>query len=393
MNDKNLRAEELANKLFNKTITPEEELELNSWYNQHLDNEVEIPQDFAASEEEHRERILEAIKEGIGKRKVVRLWPRIAVAAAAVAAIVFGVYFFNPSRQSRLDVGNTGSAQYANDVAPGKNGATIKLASGKVIQLSGAKAGVVIGDDLKYNDGTALSGLQPSLPEGERSKVQNLTASTARGQTYQFTLPDGTRVWLNADSKLEFPSSFVKSNTRNVKLVGEGYFEVAKDKSHPFIVETDLQNIEVLGTHFNVNSYADEPDTRTTLLEGSVQVTPKQASAKAQVMKPGQQAILDKRFDVQLKEVLDLERIIAWRAAGGDDPGSLVFENDALDEVMRRISRWYDVTVEYRGNVKKDIRFSGVVRRDVPLSRVIQLLETTQSIEFKIEGRRLIVMN
>jgi ferric-dicitrate binding protein FerR (iron transport regulator) len=185
----------------------------------------------------------------------------------------------------------------------------------------------------------------------------------------------------------------VKSNTRNVKLVGEGYFEVAKDKAHPFIVETDLQNIEVLGTHFNINSYTDEPDTRTTLLEGSVQVTPKQASAKARVMKPGQQAILDKRFDIQLKEVLDLESIIAWRAAGGDDPGSLVFENDALDEVMRRISRWYDVTVEYRANVKKDIRFSGVIRRDVPLSRVIQLLETTQSIEFKIEGRRLVVMN
>ena len=392
MNDKNTRAEELANKLFNKTITPEEEQELNSWYNRHLDDQVEIPQGFAASEEEHRERILEAIREGIGKRKVVRLWPRIVVAAAAVAAIVFGVYFFNPSRQSRLDVGNTGSAQYANDVAPGKNGATIKLASGKVIQLSGAKAGVVIGDDMKYNDGTALSGLQPSLPEGERSKVQNLTASTARGQTYQFTLPDGTRVWLNAESKISFPSQF-NGKERKILLEGEGYFEVAKDKAHPFIVETDLQNIEVLGTHFNINSYADEPDTKTTLLEGSVQVTPKQASAKARVMKPGQQAILDKRFDIQLEEVLDLESIIAWRAAGGDDPGSLVFENDALDEVMRRISRWYDVTVEYRGSVKKDIRFSGVVRRDVPLSRVIELLETTQSIEFKIEGRRLIVMN
>jgi ferric-dicitrate binding protein FerR (iron transport regulator) len=235
--------------------------------------------------------------------------------------------------------------------------------------------------------------------QGADGKSQILTANTAKGQTYQFTLPDGTKVWLNAGSKLEFPSSFVNSKARSVKLSGEGYFEVAKDKAHPFIVETDLQNIEVLGTHFNVNSYADEPDTRTTLLEGSVQVTPKhltpkQAKAKAQVMMPGQQAILDKRFDIQLKQVTDLEYFIAWRASGANDPGSMAFDNNTLEEVMRRISRWYNVTVEYRGNVKRDIRFSGMIKRNVPLSKVLRLLEaTTGSAEFKIEGRRLIVMN
>lgn len=319
--------------------------------------------------------------------KKVRLWPRIAVAAAAVAAVTLGMWFYT-SRQSRLDVGNPGSAQYAIDIAPGKNGATITLANGKVIQLSDKKLGVVIGQELKYSDGAAVQGGGPDLRQDD---VMRLTASTARGQTYQFTLPDGTKVWLNADSKLEFPSSFVNSKTRNVKLSGEGYFEVAKDKVHAFIVEGGGQRVEVLGTHFNINSYADEFATITTLMEGSVKVTtPKRVDGRASVMlKPNQQSVLkENRWQVQ---PADVNTTIAWKN------GVFKFDGTELSMIMRQIGRWYDLDVIYEGRISGRT-FNGLIKRDVNLSQILKVLELG-GVKFRIEeplrvggSKRIIVM-
>jgi transmembrane sensor len=438
MNDKNIRAAELANKLFNKTITPEEEQELNSWYNQHLDDQVEIPHTFVSSEEEHRVRILEAINVEIGKRRTVKLWPKpapnwlrgVAVAAAAVAIIVSGLWFYSSKYQDTSI--KTERIASVNDIAPGKNGATITLANGKVIQLSDAKTGVMIGDDkLAYNDGSSV-GRHPEFISGSRNSkgggpdlrqddVMQMTASTARGQTYQFTLPDGTKVWLNADSKLEFPSNFVNSKTRNVKLSGEGYFEVEKDKSHPFIVVTDKQEVTVLGTHFNISSYSDESSVRTTLLEGSVKVAslregdPSLRSGQAAqshdevaasrrahrnevvggnvILQPNQQASLDEKFQIQVQQVVDAERAIAWRNINGKS-GQFYFQNEDLESLMRKVERWYDVEVVYRFKYKRtDMNFTGAVSRDATLSQMIRLLQHTGSFTFKIEGRRLIIMD
>jgi ferric-dicitrate binding protein FerR (iron transport regulator) len=370
-----------------------------------------------------KNRIHNKLIDTINPVRKVRLWPRIAVAsrrkvgtsllatAAALAVITLGVWLYsNKYQDASIRTGSTASVK---DIAPGKNGATITLANGKVIQLSDAKSGVVVGGDLKYNDGSdvryssgtsssgSLKGSQNSSgPVGVHSLTPNsmmLTASTARGQTYQFTLPDGTKVWLNADSKLEFPSNFINSETRNVKLSGEGYFEVAKNKKIPFIVQTDKQEVEVLGTHFNINSYSNESSVRTTLLEGSVSVrhaiTQGGKGGGAVILKPNQQASLDEKFQIQVQEVVDAERAIAWRNANGK-AGTLYFQNEDLESLMRKVERWYDVQVVYRFKHKRtDMAFTGAVSRDATLSQMIKLLQHTGSFTYKIEGRRLIIMD
>lgn len=334
-----------------------------------------------------------------------RLWPRFAGVAAAVVAIVVGVWVYTTTPVNLNQ----------NDIGPGKNTATLTLANGKIITLSDAKTGIVIeANQLMYNDGSVVEHGDAGLRK-DGDALKQLIVSTPRGGTYCIVLPDGTKVWLNADSKLEFPSNFKNVKQRFIKLTGEGYFEVAKvylntplkprrlsggaediQKRMPFIVETKNQRVEVLGTHFNINSYADEPDTKTTLLEGSVKVTGKSqpigtAGVSEMILKPGQQALLDRNFAIQLKKVLDLEYVIAWRTSGAGDPGSLVFFDEPIESVMRKISRWYDVTIAYKIDLKKDLRFSGVVRKDVKLQRVLDLLETSGSVHFKIEGRRVVV--
>jgi ferric-dicitrate binding protein FerR (iron transport regulator) len=377
--------------------------------------------------------------------KKIKLWPRIAV-AAAVAVVIFGAGLFYFGGDSRLDPVKT--ATVVNDIAPGKNGATITLANGKVIQLSDSKTGVVIEDNsIKYNDGSFLSPsgregvaregngsnnpLSPEVnsgqaPQGDPDMKSGgsmmLTASTAKGQTYQFTLPDGTKVWLNADSKLEFPSKFENARQRIVRLSGEGYFEVAKvsllspsgrdgrrPERVPFIVATDKQQVEVLGTHFNINSYPDEKETKTTLLEGSVRVAPLSAMGRdaegrevngksatlsgrspslpegerSVILKPNQQSILIGSNRLNVKEV-DVGEAVAWKN------GEFVFENESVQSIMRKIARWYDVEVIYEGDVaNKEIW--GSVSKYEQVSKVLEMLAGAQTVDFEIRNKTIVV--
>jgi transmembrane sensor len=317
-------------------------------------------------------------------RRQNTLWPRILLAAAAVATIVFGLWFYT-SKQPATP--NNSEIVYQNDVLPGKHTATITLANGKTILLNASKTGVVIGEEsLKYNDGTEVS--------AEASHNQLLTATTPRGGTYQVRLPDGTRVWMNADSKLSFPSKF-SGKERKVLLNGEAYFEVAKSYRSkikggqsepeliPFIVATDKQEVIVLGTHFNVNSYSDETVTKTTLLEGSVRVVTKSiSSAFSTVLKPGEQAINSGNIQV---EKVDAEESVAWKN------GSIVFKDKTLEDIMRELSRWYDVNVVYAADAPKYETFSGAVSRTRNMSTVLERMQTTGSVRFKIEGRTITV--
>ncbi|RYZ46238.1 MAG: DUF4974 domain-containing protein, partial [Sphingobacteriales bacterium] len=308
------------------------------------------------------------IDSGISVPRKIRLWPRIAVAAAAMAVITIGVWLYYTPRHP--DAGQEpGSAQYANDIAPGKNTATLTLPNGQTIELSDAKTGVVIdASKITYNDNTVVSTGDPSsrtegrdLSSGGKDLSglrddELLTASTPRGGTYQVTLPDGTRVWLNADSKLEFPSSFVNSKTRFVRLQGEAYFEVAKlsrasntsstslrggTTKQSFIVETEGQQVEVLGTHFNINSYADEGKTSTTLLEGSVKISVLENGkiGKGQLLKPNQQSVLN-NGKIIVKPV-ETSYAIAWKE------GYFMFNSEPLETAMNKIARWYNLTIQY----------------------------------------------
>lgn len=305
----------------------------------------------------------------------IRLWPRIAGIAAAVALLIFTVYFFNAVYRS----GNTQQTEYAKgsaDIRPGKNGATITLATGKVISLSDDQSGVVIGSDrLAYTDGTAVA------TDGEaKLQEEKLTATTAKGQTYGFTLPDGTKVWLNADSRISFARQFTKK-TRELFLEGEAYFEVAKDKKHPFIVATNGQQIEVLGTHFNVNSYKDESGTATTLLEGSVKI---KAGNQQKIITPGQQAF-NRSGTIAIRDV-DVDNVLDWKN------GDFYLNHIEFKTAMRKIARWYDMEIIYDASVPDNMESGGWISRDKPLSAVLKSIESSGLVKFKVEGRKIYVM-
>ncbi|HTM99335.1 MAG TPA: FecR domain-containing protein [Pedobacter sp.] len=311
----------------------------------------------------------------------ISLWPRMAV-AVAVAVVIFGAGLFYFGNREKVTTTN----QYANDVAPGKNGATLTLANGKVIKLSDAQTGVNINaTSLTYSDGSLLD----TAVLLSSTNAKDLTAATANGQTYLFTLPDGTKAWLNAASTISFPAKFT-GNSRTISLTGEAYFEVAKDKSHPFIVKTANQEVEVLGTHFNINSYVDEKATRTTLLEGSVRVhaiahnNSQLATGNSQLLKPGQQSTLSTLGALSVAQI-NAEDVIAWTS------GKFVFEQEDITSVMRKLSRWYNVEVVYEGNFVGKT-FTGSISRYDHISKILDKIKFTEAVHFKIEGRRVTIM-
>ncbi len=329
-----------------------------------------------------RARMLVNINNKIDHVRIIRLrYYKIASVAAALVAVVFGLWFYRPSLLSNRKV----EIVYQNDIAPGKNRATLTFANGKTIKLSDTQQGVTVGKDLKYYDGTEIA--------AERTQPQLLTATTPRGGAYEITLSDGTRVWMNADSKLSFPSSF-SGRERRVFLKGEAYFEVAKNylsevkgdqsikERIPFVVVTDKQEVTVLGTHFNVNSYEDEAATKTTLLEGRVRVavsgTNNALLSSSCILKPGEQAINDGGIRI---DKVDVEEIVAWK------DGSTVFQDKTLESIMRELARWYDITVVYAPGAPRHEFFSGAVSRTRNISSVLERMQTTGSVKFKIEGR------
>jgi transmembrane sensor len=303
--------------------------------------------------------------------KTIKLWPRIIIAAAAVVAIVFGVWFYSSNNTVNINISDT---KASSEIKPGKNTATL-IAYGRAIQLSDAKTGVVIGNNrVAYNDGSEIN----SSEAGKRYDgeiVSPMAAITPRGGQYQLTLPDGTKVWLNAASEISFPSQF-KGEVRKVLLKGEAYFEVFKNKKQPFIVSTKSQDITVLGTHFNVSAYEDEHTVETTLLEGSVNVN-------GTILKPNQQSILinDKISVIPI----DAQEAVAWKN------GEFLFNKEPLGSIMNKISRWYDVEIRYENSKMEKKQFWGSITRFTNVSDVLKMLELTGDVHFKIEGRTIIV--
>lgn len=314
--------------------------------------------------------------------KRMRLWPRIVV-AAAVAAMIFGIWFYQ-NGITPLPNAKFKDQMVKSDVAPGNVGATLTLASGKKINLSNAANGEIAKESgisvTKTKDGALVYQIGKST--GAANKYNTLT--TARGETYILSLPDKSKVWMNAASSLTYSTSLNDRGRRKVKLEGEAYFEIFKDKTHPFIVETNDQEVEVLGTHFNINSYADEPTVKTTLLEGSVCVWPLKGKAGSKILKPGQQSTLSPDHPIIIKAV-NTEDVIAWKN------GLFVFEGDRLENIMSQISRWYNVDVQYADRSVLNETYSGTVTRFANISIVLKRLEITGNVKFKIAGRRIVV--
>lgn len=308
--------------------------------------------------------------------KRIRLWPRLAVAAAAVGAIILGISLYT-ARQTADPVAR---AENRVDIPAGTTGATLTLSNGKKIRLSEAadgelaeEAGVVI---RKSPGGTLVYEVKEA--KGASAGVNKL--STARGETYQIHLPDGSDVWLNSASSLVFSSGLISNGKRAVQLEGEAYFEVAKDKQHPFIVQSNGQEIEVVGTHFNVNAYPDEPVVATTLLEGAVDIS---AGGTKRRIKPGEQA-LNQAGRITIQQT-DTDNVIDWKN------GDFALNNIAFKTAMRKIARWYDMEIIYDDAVPDNLESGGWISRQKPLAAVLKSIESSGLVKFRVEGRKIYV--
>jgi len=299
-------------------------------------------------------------------------WARYAVAASILLFISVGAYFFIRNRHKADNL----AANSYKGILPGTNKATLTLANGTTISLDDAangqiakQAGVKI---TKTADGQIVYQAEAT---GQNQAVQN-TVTTPNGGQYKIILPDGTNVWLNAASSITYPTVF-KGAEREVTLNGEGYFEVTKNKAMPFRVKSALQTIEVLGTHFNVNAYGDEALLKTTLLEGSVKVT---SATNSILIVPGEQAVIGRTGNGTIsKQQVDLDKEVAWKN------GVFSFADEDIREVMRQVSRWYDIDVVYEGDMPTE-KFFGEISRSSKLTDVFKILELN-NMKFSVEGK------
>ncbi|WP_158995635.1 FecR family protein [Mucilaginibacter sp. L196] len=306
-----------------------------------------------------------------------KIWlPRIAAAASILLFLSVGGYFIwhkQPQQQT--------AQNQINDIAPGSNKAVLTLANGKQIILTGAKNGKLANESNTAINKTANGQVTYVGLSNNSAAIAYNTMTTPRGGQYTLTLSDGTKVILNAASSLRYPASFT-GNDRKVELTGEAYFEVAHNAAKPFKVTSNGQTVEVLGTHFNINSYTDEQIIKTTLLEGSVKVT-QNASGISKMLKPGQQSLLSGgRLAVA---DANIEEAVAWKN------GYFRFNDENIESIMRKLSRWYNIDVQYEGRTS-DEGFYGKISRFKNISGVLKMLEQTKSVHFKVEGRRVTVL-
>ena len=364
---------DLLEKVRSGYATPKEEAIVKKWLHQ-----LNEQGDSGLSDEdlfEARQTMWQAISSG--KSHVVhplKKWKPWAAAATVIFCLgVTGYLFYHSSISSQT----TQNQQVKNDLLPGGNKAIITLANGQQIVLNGASNGKLANEHNttinKAADGVV--NYQAATARQDTTTTYN-TMTTPKGGQYTLVLADGTKVILNAASSITYPVAF-KGQVRRVKLIGEAYFEVTHNKAMPFHVDSRGQDIEVLGTHFNVNSYTDEPAIQTTLLEGSVKIN------AGTILKPGQQAIL-KKGELQVKEV-DPDDFVAWKN------GLFEFNNVDIQSVMRQFSRWYDVDIQYEGAIPHTV-ITGEVYRNMSASKALEVLKKLK-IKVRIEGRKIILTN
>ncbi|SEN94134.1 FecR family protein [bacterium A37T11] len=395
-------AELLIDKYLAGTCTPEEKALVEKVYNLTSSQESAI----ISKEELLEER--KALYAKLRRSHTTTLQAYIKVAALLIAAIAIGLYFYQSTKNQPI-------------IAPGYNQATLTLADGTKIALDSAQSGIVVNDEnIKYSNGNnvlAKKGRGSGAPgkshqSGEMlNQVQHdalLQLSTPKGGQYQVILPDGTKVWLNAASTLKYPSKFT-GDRREVVLEGEAYFEVNNNPSigamqdnrksyvvnrksnSSFIVKSRNQEITVLGTTFNVTAFNDEKETKTTLIEGKVQVRSENLQRKTfnvKLLSPHQQAVV--KGDSLTVSKVDVERISAWKN------GYFKFDGN-IHSIMDQISRWYDVAVVYSSGVNQQVELIGNISRYKNLGEVLEALEATGKVHFRVENadkaeRRVLVM-
>jgi ferric-dicitrate binding protein FerR (iron transport regulator) len=325
------------------------------------------------------EEIQQKIRLKLKPAKLIRLtlWRGVA---AAVIILMFGIgsyYMFFTKRLSEVAVNQ--NSPLTNDALPGGNKAVLELADGSKIILDNAKKGALTQQGnisvLKLDEGKiAYNTLQK-----KSAKLLYNTITTPRGGQYLLILQDGSKVWLNAASSIRFPVAFL-GKERKVDVTGEAYFEVTKNKNMPFRVAMNDMNVEVLGTHFNINAYADEASIKTTLLEGKVKVS---RGTIVQMLLPGQQAQAIANGQIVLNTNADIEEVIAWKN------GYFSFNGADIQTIMRQVSKWYDVEVIYENGIPSG-HYRGKISRNVNASEMLKVLEES-GIHFRIEDKKIII--
>jgi len=307
----------------------------------------------------------------------------IAAAAAVVLISMTAILFYGNYKNA------AGPQLVKNDINPGKNKAVLTLSDGRKISLTDAVNGQLAQQEgvtiSKTANGQLIYQIAPNA-SGKSSSEYN-TIEAPRGGQWQVILPDGSKVFLNASSSLKYPVSFA-AKERKVELKGEAYFEIFHNKKSPFRVIAKGQTVEVLGTHFNIMSYDDEKTVKTTLLSGSVKVSANGSNAvksvvESLILKPGEQAQVSPG-NMKVIDDVDLEDVLAWKN------GYFKF-NENLQSIMTKVSRWYDVEVVYETKPDPDFKFRGEISRDKNVSELLNMLDYTGNVHFKIEGRRIIV--
>ncbi|MBD1422342.1 FecR family protein [Sphingobacterium chuzhouense] len=403
MNDKHLHhiftIVSLIEKHMDGTLTAEEQKNLFEWLsepaNKALLNDVLQPGSLEKFEESYQSIDTLAALTRFKKRyelkqrgKTVSIFKWVASIASLIAIVWTFGWLMYERKDSPTELGKIEYTSLSHDIEAGGNRALLTLADGRTISLSEGQEGILIKNgEITYQDGLT------EVMELSDNDVEEFVLTTPRGGTYAVTLPDGTKVRLNAGSTLKYPSRFV-NDERFVELSGEAYFDVAKVEKPrsnnrepvqiiPFKVKTKGQLVEVLGTEFNICGYDDESDVRTTLVEGSVRLRSADNYVSSVVLKPGQQGIVrDDNTEISVRPV-DTEIYTAWK------DGFFYFNNMPVYDLMKQVEKWYDVEVEYKASIPKET-FSGKIKRSTSLMGLLEILQVS-TIAVKLQDKKLIV--
>ena len=366
---------------------------LNAYYNLFDQQEDGISQLNTSQKISIKNEISQGVKSQISalEQEEIKTVPLFVKYKWLAIAVVFGVIssvaiLFLNNENPKEQIANVNTEPAKNTINPGSNNAVLTLANGNQISLNDKENGILASQSgviiKKNKDGQLQYQIKADAPAGIN------TISTPRGGQYQLILVDGTKVWLNAASSITFPTQFNDSE-RKVEIIGEAYFEVAKNVKKPFKVKSKNQIIEVLGTHFNVNTYDDEVADRTTLLEGSVSVSKiangKVQTATSKILKPGQQATVSANQSQINIAIAHEDEAVAWKN------GYFKFNKADIQTIMRQVSRWYNVDVEFKGEMNKDL-FVGKINRSEHVEEVLSILERSK-INVAIKGRTIIISN
>jgi len=375
MTEKEIQA--LIERYISGECSSEEKEFLERWYTDELQKRTtEVEQNEAQIvKDEIWGRIVDERPQLRKRRLAWRIW-----ASAAAAVLLIGLFVtYQRQKLDETDVSKKEIATVTPEVLPGGNKAVLTTADGKQIVLTDEADGVI-----EEGEGFIIRKQEDGLVSFEitdhnaNATLVNNTIETPKGGIYQIVLPDGSKAWLNSASSISFPSNF-SATERKVSIKGEVYFEIQHDVARPFRVQAPRQQVEVLGTKFNINAYQDEPYVRTSLIEGSVKV---KGVAQEHVLKPGFELSTTKKGDDKVGKA-DIEAIMAWKE------GVFQFDRVELGVLMRQLARWYDVDVVYQGAYAED-EFVGKIKRNEDIQKVLNVLRYG-NINISLEGRKLMV--